>query len=110
MICVVIISLISLSTIAYFISQDKVTNIINTGDVDIEVSEETFTPPTNWDGSEYSKEVAITNKSKSPALIRVNITPRWEDKDGNQYLGDASIVNLKFMNLAEPTTDKKGCG
>ena len=102
MICVVIISLISLSTIAYFISQDKVTNIINTGDVDITVNED-FNKPDDWDGGLYPKVVSVTNNTDTPTLIRVSITPRWENEDGKPYLGDTSIVELGMKNTIDRT-------
>ena len=92
---VISISILIVTTVAYFTSQDIVVNTINVGDVDIEVSEE-FTPPESWDGKAYSKIVKIKNNSKSPALIRVALVPRWVDSQGNAWPGDTSIVTLNY--------------
>lgn len=96
-------------TSSSFTSKDDVNNIINIGDVDIEVSEK-FTIPENWDGKEYPKIVQIENKSKSKALIRVAILPRWVDKSGNTWAGDTKIVVLNYENkniIASPSTTPK---
>ena len=98
LVSLVLVSLLSISTLAYFIAEDQMINVINTGSVDIKV-DENFNPPDNWDGSKHTKEVSIKNESKSPALIRVNITPRWEDENGKPYLGDTNLVKLNFVNL-----------
>ncbi|MGL5439662.1 MAG: BsaA family SipW-dependent biofilm matrix protein [Filifactoraceae bacterium] len=88
-------TILVISTYAYFTSEDRVINTINIGDVDIEVSEE-FIPPSGWDGKEYKKVVQIKNNSKSPALIRVAIIPRWVDEQGNAWPGDTNIVKLNY--------------
>lgn len=82
---------------AFFTSRDSLVNTVNVGDVDIEISEQ-FTPPTNWDGSVYDKKVKIHNNSKSDALIRVALVPRWVDKNGNPYLGDANTATLNYAS------------
>ena len=91
-----IISLLSITTLAYFTSQDKVTNKIQTGDVDITVEEIVGEVDENLN---WPKEVKIKNDSKSPVLIRVSIIPRWQD--GNKpYLGDSTLIKLNFTNIA----------
>ncbi|MCU9816152.1 hypothetical protein [Paraclostridium sp. AKS73] len=55
LICIVTVQKISYASLT---SKDKVTNTLNLGDINIEVSE-TFTPPKNWNGDEYSKAVKI---------------------------------------------------
>lgn len=107
-------SLICISTViilsyAYFTSSSSVINTVNVGDVDIEVSEE-FKPPSNWDGKEYPKVVKIHNKSKSPALIRVALIPRWVDENGKPWPGDTNFVHLEYDlgNIISPiSTDPK---
>lgn len=92
LICIVTVQKISYASLT---SKDKVTNTLNLGDINIEVSEN-FTPPKDWDGDEYSKEVKIKNNSTSPALIRVCIIPRWVDEKGNSWPGDTNLVTLNY--------------
>lgn len=92
LICIVTVQKISYASLT---SKDKVTNTLNLGDINIEVSE-TFTPPKNWNGDEYSKAVKIKNNSTSPALIRVCIIPRWVDEKGNAWAGDTNLVTLNY--------------
>ncbi|MCU9807057.1 BsaA family SipW-dependent biofilm matrix protein [Paraclostridium sp. AKS46] len=92
LICIVTVQKISYASLT---SKDKVTNTLNLGDINIEVSEN-FTPPKDWDGDEYSKEVKIKNNSTSPALIRVSIIPRWVDEKGNAWPGDTNLVTLNY--------------
>ncbi|OXX84993.1 hypothetical protein AVM15_01165 [Paraclostridium benzoelyticum] len=92
LICIVTVQKISYASLT---SKDKVTNTLNLGDINIEVSE-TFTPPKNWNGDEYSKAVKIKNNSTSPALIRVCIIPRWVDEKGNAWPGDTNLVTLNY--------------
>lgn len=102
-------TILVIGTYSYFTSEDKVINTINIGDIDIEVSEE-FTPPSSWDGKEWIKEVRIKNNSKSPALIRVAIIPRWVDESGNAWPGDTNIVKLNYntQNIIDtPSTNIK---
>lgn len=92
LICIVTVQKISYASLT---SKDKVTNTLNLGDINIEVSEK-FTPPKDWDGDEYSKAVKIKNNSTSPALIRVSIIPRWVDEKGNAWPGDTNLVTLNY--------------
>ncbi|MGL5354184.1 MAG: BsaA family SipW-dependent biofilm matrix protein [Clostridium sp.] len=85
------------STYAYFLSKDEVINRIPIGDIDIEIDEE-FTEPTNWKGEEVNKVVRIENKSKSDALIRVAIVPRWIDANGVPWAGNVNVAKLNFAN------------
>ena len=95
------------TTSAYFISEDKVTNNFQNGDIDIEVEEPDFEPPSEgWSGQKINKKVQVKNESIIPVLVRVNITPRWSiDKEGNSpfSMGNASEdvvkLNLKEGNL-----------
>ena len=64
------------TTSAYFISEDKVTNNFQNGDIDIEVEEPDFEPPSEgWSGQKINKKVQVKNESIIPVLVRVNITP-----------------------------------
>ena len=92
-----------------FSSTDNKVNNFNVGDVDIEVVED-FKPPEKWEGNEHKKIVFIENLSKSEALIRVNITARWADKDGNPIALDSSskVVKLNFTNINESPGFIKG--
>lgn len=92
LICIVTVQKISYASLT---SKDKVTNTLNLGDINIEVSEK-FTPPKDWDGDEYIKAVNIKNNSTSPALIRVCIIPRWVDEKGNAWPGDTNLVTLNY--------------
>ncbi len=95
------------TTSAYFISEDKVTNNFQNGDIDIEVEEPDFNPPSEgWAGQKINKKVQVKNESIVPVLVRVNITPNWSiDKEGNSpfLLGNVSEyvvkLNLKKGNL-----------
>lgn len=92
LICIVTVQKISYASLT---SKDKVTNTLNLGDINIEVSEK-FTPPKGWNGDEYSKVVKIKNNSISPALIRVSIIPKWVDEKGNAWPGDTNLVTLNY--------------
>lgn len=92
LICIVTVQKISYASLT---SKDKVTNTLNLGDINIQVSEN-FTPPKDWNGDEYSKEVKIKNNSTSPALIRVSIIPRWVDERGTSWPGDTNLVTLNY--------------
>lgn len=89
------------TTSAYFISEDRVTNNFQNGDVDIEIEEPNFNPPNSgWSGWKVDKEVQVKNESTVPILVRVSITPSWSnDKEGNSpFLGNISenVVKLNF--------------
>ncbi|MCE9675702.1 BsaA family SipW-dependent biofilm matrix protein [Paraclostridium bifermentans] len=92
LICIVTVQKVSYASLT---SKDKLTNTLNLGDINIEVIEK-FTPPKNWNGNEYTKEVKIKNDSKSPSLIRVSIIPRWVDDKGNAWPGDTNLVTLNY--------------
>lgn len=96
--------LIVKKTNAAFTSKDNINNIIDIGDVDIEVSEK-FIPPDNWKGEDYDKQVQIQNNSKSDALIRVAIFPRWIDEKNETWSGDSKFAKLNYEDgniLANP--------
>lgn len=94
-------------TYAAFTSKDQVTNVFKLGDVDIEVEEE-FEEPQEWNGESYKKKVAVKNVGESDALIRVALSPRWVDEDGNPWAGDTSIVSYKFISNSDWIDGKDG--
>ena len=69
-----------------FIGSVKISNIEN------------FTPPENWDGTSYEKNVVIKNTGKSDSLVRVSLVSRWVDKHENPFSGDTSIVKFTPEN------------
>lgn len=79
----------------YFTSKSKVVNNFSTGDIDIAVDED-FKPPIDWEGGTVDKEVRIKNNSKSDALVRVSIVPRWVDENNNPWAGDTTFVKLNY--------------
>ncbi len=82
------------SSLAWFIDKDSIVNSFK-GSVKIKTEEE-FDPPSNWNGSDYTKTVSIKNKGNSDALVRVSIVPRWLDENEEVWSGDTSIVKLHF--------------
>lgn len=107
------------TTSAYFISEDKVTNNFQNGDVDIEIEEPNFNPPNSgWSGWKVDKKVQVKNESTVPILVRVSIIPSWSnDEDGDSpFLGDVSdnVIKLNFKdeegnsNLIQSITDEQG--
>lgn len=92
-------------TYATLTAEDSVTNNLSTGSVKISVNENGFTDKTDWNGSKVDKLVQITNESKSPAIIRVSIIPRWVDESGNPWPGDTSVVEITFANIASNSSD-----
>lgn len=85
-------------SLAHFTSADSVTNVFNTGDIQAEPYEPDFKPPTDWKGSQYPKKVQVKNTGKNDCFVRVSITPRWVDEEGNPWVGDVSnsVVQLGF--------------
>lgn len=93
-------------TYATLTASDSVTNDFASGSVEILIDENGFADKTSWNGSETTKKVEIKNDSKSPALIRIAIVPRWVDENGNPWAGDTSIVNIKFVNIATESNEE----
>lgn len=87
------------TTSAYFISEDKVTNNFQNGDIDIEVEEPDFEPPSEgWSGQKINKKVQVKNESIIPVLVRVNITPSWSiDKEGNLITSINGNISEKWI-------------
>lgn len=107
MIAITLTGIIALNseTYATLTASDSVTNVFDSGSVEISVNENGFTDKTDWDGSKTEKVVQITNESKNPALIRVAVIPRWVDESGNPWPGDTSIVEIEFDNITNDAND-----
>ena len=109
----VIASLIALTsiTIAVFTAKDEVINDFKVADIDVKVDEK-WHEPDSWSGESLEKVAKVTNKLQSdegkgmPAMIRVAVEPRWEDKDGNPYLGDINCVEFEFSNVTDNINTK----
>ena len=93
-------------TLAWFTSEDSVTNVFETGKVTqpdggngVEIYEK-FTPPTNLvPGDTTDKLVQIKNTTSYDSFIRVKITPTWVDGDGE--VDDTLPVNNIGLNFVE---------
>ena len=109
----VIASLIALTsiTIAVFTAKDEVINDFKVADIDVKVDEK-WHEPDSWSGESLEKVAKVTNKLQTaegkgmPAMIRVAVEPRWEDKDGNPYLGDINCVEFEFSNVTDNINTK----
>ena len=92
------------ATFAHFTSKDSVTNVFNTGSINAVPEEEV-------EGT--TKKVWVKNTGDNDCFVRVSITPRWVDEDGNVWAGDVSnsVVQLGFNNdniiTGEPWTASK---
>lgn len=110
---VIISGTVATQSYSSFISQDKKSNSFKTGTIDIENVEtkennEVFQNITSWDASEKVKNVKINNKSRSPALIRTAIFPRWVNEDGTPFAGDTSIVTISYAKDTKWVDGKDG--
>ena len=103
MLLVLIVSLAG-STFAWFFSNDTVINAFKTEEAKISITpEEEFDNNKDWDGSIKSKVVTIKNdkdKSNVDVLIRVNLTPRWVDKEGYPFAGDVNLIQLVYDQVS----------
>ncbi len=84
------------ATFAYFTSEDSVVNVFNTGSINAIPEEEV-------DGT--TKKVWVKNTGDNDCLVRVSITPRWIDSEGNPWAGDINKVTLNFTNLITEAND-----
>ena len=94
-------------TYATLTASDNAINKFETGSVDINTEEE-FSTPESWNGSETQKKVTVKNDGKNDSLVRVAIIPRWVDENGNPWLGDTSIVNINFTKTEKWVKDSNG--
>ena len=70
-------------TLAYFTTTDTFNNEFYASEYDVE-TQESFVSPDNWKpGDTTPKTVIATNHGDIPVAVRVKLTPRWEDKNGD---------------------------
>lgn len=87
------------STMSFFSNRDEITNIVDSGSVDIEIVEK-FIPPATWDGMKYEKQVMVKNIGNKQAIIRVALHPYWLEKDGvTPFAGDVSFIQMNTVNI-----------
>ena len=71
------------ATLAYFTTTDTYNNEFYASEYDVE-TQESFVSPDNWKpGDTTPKTVIATNNGDIPVAVRVKLTPRWEDKNGD---------------------------
>ena len=71
------------ATLAYFTTTDTYNNEFYASEYDVE-TQESFVSPDNWKpGDTTPKTVIATNHGDIPIAVRVKLTPRWEDKNGD---------------------------
>lgn len=110
---VVVVASLAIGSLAYFTSQDKVTNKFSTvttedssTDSGIKI-EEKFDPTVagkTLPGDTVQKEVDVKNTSNYDQLIRAKIEKVWKVKDGNK---DAKVVD-SYYTTTEAGTDSQG--
>jgi len=72
------------ATIAYYQTSDTYTNEFSTGKYIIK-TQETFESPDNWvPGDITPKTISVKNEGTVDAAVKVCLSEKWEDKDGNE--------------------------
>ena len=89
-------------TIAFFSSSIDFTNIFQTATYKT-VTTEVFESPSNWTpGETVPKTITTTNEGSVDAMVRISLTEKWVDQDGNDITGsmpsDAAIINYTNQN------------
>lgn len=137
---IIAILMLSYSTIAYFTTEDTATNVITTGNIDIELQETTsdgseFTDVVNVvPGQQISKIVKVANKGANDAYVRINLeqfielangtmvtevgnlifldinTTNWTEKDGFYYYNEPLLPGQTTEALFEVVTFNPGMG
>lgn len=99
-------------TLAWFTSQDKLTNKFETGAIKeqgtdgIKITEEFEEPKNMLPGDEVNKDVQIRNTASYDQFIRVKLTPKFVDVNNNRELInkkdgvalDTNKIKLKFKH------------
>lgn len=84
-------------SLAYFNSKDKIKNEFTVGKLEGKIVEENFKDGTDINlGEEIDKKVEIQNTCKNPELIRVIITPQWEDNE--EIISASNEIKLIFSD------------
>ena len=103
-VAVLIVALLMLgySTVAYFTTEDTATNVITTGNIDIELQETTsdgseFTDVVNVvPGQQISKIVKVANKGANDAYVRINLKQFIELANGTRVDEVGNLISLDF--------------
>ena len=107
---IIITSIFSITVFAkYFTSSDNVVNNFGTGSISVKIAER-FKQNETWNGNEISKNVKVKNTGDNGELVRVSITPRWIDEDGNPWPGDTNLVTLNLKNIVDSSNKDKNEG
>lgn len=87
--------------LAYFTSTDTFENVFKTRPYNIEVVE-TFESPDNWTpGTTTEKNVVVNNRGDVEAAVRVSLTEKWVDAEGNDLdFVDANDEKAAIINFA----------
>lgn len=100
------------STIAYFTDRDVATNVITSGNIDIELQETTSDGSEFQDvlgvmpGQEVSKIVKVANQGDNEAYVRISLEQFIELADGTVQ---TDVANLILLDVATDTwTEKDG--
>lgn len=93
------------STLAYFLSKDTAINNFKVSDLTIKIEEPNWKEPDSWNGEDITKDAHVTNTNTMPEFIRVAVEPRFEDKDGNFYMGNVNDITFTYDNLTEDNTE-----
>lgn len=103
---IVALTMLCYSTIAYFTEEDIATNVITSGNIDIELQETTsdgseFTDVVNVvPGQEISKIVKVVNQGANDAYVRISLEQFIELANGTMV---TEVGNLIFLDIN--TTD-----
>lgn len=99
---IIAILMLSYSTIAYFTTEDTATNVITTGNIDIELQETTsdgseFTDVVNVvPGQQISKIVKVANKGANDAYVRINLEQFIKLANGTPVDEVGNLILLDF--------------
>jgi len=95
------------ATFAYFQTSASFENVFNTGTYKF-VTTEVFESPDNWKpGEEIPKTITTKNEGTIPAAVRVSLTEKWEDSEGNDISSQVDVDNviINFDNQDEWTKE-----
>lgn len=105
---IILVSIISIGTLAYFTDEEKASNVITTGNIDIELEEwmedadnndELIPFPENgvsdvMPGSQISKIVQVRNIGGNPAYVRIQVEKTIELDDAPGQVPDLDLITF----------------
>ncbi|MCE9675704.1 BsaA family SipW-dependent biofilm matrix protein [Paraclostridium bifermentans] len=109
-------------TLAWFTSQDQLTNVFNTGSNDdkesktgIKIIEEFEKPENMLPGDEVNKDVQVSNTTTYDQFIRVKLTPKFVDttkdrKEIKEVNGKKLDINKIELNFTKNLNETKASG